>query len=137
MSSIRIPFQITSAGSVGAVSTPDRIVEQKIIDILTTARFERVMRPDYGSGAYDLLFEPVDDLVYGEFKMDALDEVNRNLTNASVVDLQIAPTQFPYFNEDTSSTIEITVRYITKPQGLRSFTFEIADTSLLTEESEI
>lgn len=137
MPSIRIPFQVNDSGSVGSVSTPEKIIEQKIIDILTTSRFERVMRPEYGSGAYDLLFEPVDELVYGEFRTDALDEINRNLTSASVVDVIIAPAQQPYFNDSLSSTIEITVRYMSRPQGVKTFTFQIADTSLLTEESTI
>lgn len=137
MPSIRVPFQINDSGSVVSVSTPEKIIEQKIIDILTTSRFERVMRPEYGSGAYDLLFEPVDELVYGEFRTDALDEINRNLTSASVIDISIAPARQPYFDDDVSSTIEITVRYMSRPQGVRSFSFQVADTSLLTEESAL
>ena len=137
MPSIRIPFQITDSGSVGSVSTPEKIIEQKIIDVLTTARFERVMRLDYGAGAYNLLFEPVDDLLYGEFKVDALDVINRNLLGASVVDISVAPAKRPYFDNEFASTINISVRYSLGSQGFKSFTFQVTDTSLLTEESTI
>jgi len=137
MPSIQTPFRINSSGSVAAVSTPERIIEQKIIDVLTTNRFERVMRPEYGAGAYQLLFEPVDELIYGEFRTDALDEVNRNVSSAAISDIIVAPATQPYFNDEPASTIEITVRYLLRPQGVRSFTFQITDTSLINEETPI
>ena len=53
-------YPVTTApdGAV-AMSAHDRDVQQAIWIILGTARGERVMRPDFGSGLYTLIFEPI------------------------------------------------------------------------------
>ena len=137
MPSIYTPFRIDGSGRVAKTNTPERIVEQQIIDVLTTSKFERVMRPTYGAGATQLLYEPVDDLVYGEFKTDALMELNKQLTMASVTNLVIQPADAPYVDEDPSIVIEIKVQYSMALSNKRVFAFKIATTTGLTEETLI
>lgn len=137
MPSINVPFRIDSSGRVAKTTTPEKIVEQQIIDILTTSKFERVMRPQYGAGANDLLFEPVDDLIYGEFRTDALMEISKHLTMATVTNISVAPALQPYITDELDTTLDITVQYSMGSTGVRTFSFQIADTSSLNEESLI
>jgi phage baseplate assembly protein W len=137
MPSIYTPFRIDSSGRVAKTNTPERIVEQQIIDVLTTSKFERVMRPTYGAGATQLLYEPVDDLIYGEFKTDALLELNKQLTMASISNMIIQPADTPYVDEDPSVVIEIKVQYSMAMSNNRVFSFKIATPNGLTEESLI
>jgi hypothetical protein len=137
MPSIYTPFRIDNAGRVAKTSTPERIAEQQIIDVLTTSRFERVMRPTYGAGATQLLYEPVDDLIYGEFKTDALMELNKQLSIASISNLSIQPSDTPYVDEDASVVIEIKVQYSMAFSNSKVFSFKIATPTGLTEESLI
>jgi len=113
------------------------MARQQIIDVLTTSKFERTMRPGYGAGANDLLYEPVDDLIYGEFKTDALLELNKRINIATILDVRIGAARTPYFADDLSNTIEIAVYYRTASPGVQSFSFNIATPGALTEESVI
>jgi phage baseplate assembly protein W len=135
MTSIRVPFSINASGKVAKALDPQVIAEQQIIDVLTTDKFERVLRPDYGASAQQLLFEPMDDLVFSEFKMDALQELNRNLTIATVSDIRIRPVSVPVTGDEGQNVLEIWVRYKMLPFTQTSFTFRITAPSYLTEES--
>ena len=135
MTSIRVPFSINASGKVAKALDPQVIAEQQIIDVLTTDKFERVLRPDYGASAQQLLFEPLDDLVFSEFKMDALQELNRNLTIATVSDIRIRPVSVPVTGDEGQNVLEIWVRYKMLPFTQTSFTFRITAPSYLTEES--
>ena len=135
MTSIRVPFSINASGKVSKAIDPQVIAEQQIIDVLTTDKFERVLRPDYGASAQQLLFEPMDDLVFSEFKMDALQELNRNLTIATVSDIRIRPVSVPVTGDEGQNVLEIWVRYKMLPFTQTSFTFRITAPSYLTEES--
>jgi phage baseplate assembly protein W len=135
MTSIRVPFSINASGKVAKALDPQVIAEQQIIDVLTTDKFERVLRPDYGASAQQLLFEPMDDLVFSEFKMDALQELNRNLTIATVSDIRIRPLSVPVTGDEGQNVLEIWVRYKMLPFTQTSFTFRITAPNYLTEES--
>lgn len=137
MPSIRVPFTIDSSGRVAKAVDPETIAKQQIIDVLTTDKFERLIRPDYGAGAQQLLFEPVDDLVYSEFKMDALQELNRSLTIATVSDLRVRPVSIPVTGDEGQNTLEIWVRYRMLPFSQSSFVFQITSPDTLTEESTL
>src|SRR5215471_10856388 len=51
----RFPLQVTSSGKI-ARSQYERRVEESIYLILSTAKGERVMLPDFGCGMHDLVF---------------------------------------------------------------------------------
>jgi phage baseplate assembly protein W len=135
MPSIRVPFSITAAGLVNTTSSTEEIAKQQIIDVLTTDKLERIIRPDYGASAQQLLFEPVDDLIYAEYKMDALQELNRSLTIASVSDIRIRPISTPTTGDEGQNVLEIWVRYTMLPFTQSSFTFQIATPDFLNEET--
>jgi phage baseplate assembly protein W len=53
----RFPLQVTPAGRIAQARYEQRI-EEAILLILSTARGERVMLPDFGCGIHDLTFSP-------------------------------------------------------------------------------
>jgi len=118
-------------------TTAARVVEQQIVDIMTTSSFERVMRPLYGANAMQLIFEPVDDLIYSEFKVEAMEQLNKNLSGAFVVDVQITAEDSPFISDESANSITITVSYSMKLGTLQTFSFNLVLPSTLTEESTI
>lgn len=135
MTTIKTPFVISESGRVARVIDQNVVARQQITDVLVTSKRERTARPGYGAGVLDLLFEPIDDLVYNEFKMDAMTELSKQVSNAAVVNIAIAPASIPYFADDMASTIEITAQYRTSVNDMQSFTFQIANPDLITEET--
>ena len=55
----RFPLQVTSGGKI-AQSRYEQRIEESIYLILSTAKGERVMLPDFGCGIHDLVFAPND-----------------------------------------------------------------------------
>ena len=53
----KFPLQVTPGGSIAQARHEARI-EESIYLILSTARGERVMLPDFGCGIHDLVFAP-------------------------------------------------------------------------------
>ena len=54
---VAFPLAVTPQGAL-ATASDNAKVEQSIWLILSTAKQERVMRPDYGCGIHDLVFAP-------------------------------------------------------------------------------
>jgi len=53
----KFPLQVTADGSI-ALSSYEQRVQESIYLILSTAKGERVMLPDFGCGIHDLVFAP-------------------------------------------------------------------------------
>lgn len=53
----KFPLQVTPAGKIAQARLEQRI-EESIFLILSTARGERVMLPEFGCGIHDLVFAP-------------------------------------------------------------------------------
>jgi phage baseplate assembly protein W len=53
----KFPLQVTPAGTIAQAKYEQRI-EESIYLILSTAKGERVMLPDFGCGIHDLVFAP-------------------------------------------------------------------------------
>lgn len=136
MTSISIPFSITNGGKVASTTNSEIVAKQKIIDVLTTGKNERVMLPDYGASAMDLMFEPVDDLVFGEFRIDALSELSRYTTGVAVEDVIVRPAS-PFEFDDYESSLTVQVLYKIGPFDRSSFTFSLANPATLTQESPL
>jgi phage baseplate assembly protein W len=81
------PLTVTPQGRIARVSGEAK-VEQSIWFLLSTALGERVMRPDLGCGAHDLLFAPNSDATV----IRVTDQVRRCLTahepRIAVLDVQ-------------------------------------------------
>ena len=56
------PFAVNTGGRIAA-SGGDEAVRSKIIQVLFTAPGERVNKPDFGCGLFDLVFEPNDPIL--------------------------------------------------------------------------
>lgn len=56
---ILFPFQVDQSGRIGFTDNPYQIVQQRIEQIVFTLLGERVMRPNFGSGAEEFLFDNV------------------------------------------------------------------------------
>jgi uncharacterized protein len=54
---LAFPLAVTPQGAL-ATAADNTKIEQSVWLILSTAKKERVMRPDYGCGIYDLVFSP-------------------------------------------------------------------------------
>lgn len=134
MTTIKTPFSINENGKVSFVTDRDSEAKQRVTDVLVTGKGERVMKPTYGANALDLLFEPVDDLLFAEFRMDAINELARSLSGVAVDDIIIKPAN-PYEMDDYATTLSIAVRYRVGPLDRASYTFSIGNPSSLTQES--
>jgi len=55
----RFPLQVTPAGAM-AQSSLEQKIEESVFLILSTAKRERPMLPDFGCGLHDLVFAPDD-----------------------------------------------------------------------------
>src|SRR5436190_12948301 len=53
----KFPFQVTPGGKI-ASSRHEQRIEESIYLILSTAKGERVMLPDFGCGIHELVFAP-------------------------------------------------------------------------------
>ena len=54
----KFPVQVTPSGGI-ALSEHEADIKEAIWIILSTAKGERVMRPDFGCGIHDLVFAPI------------------------------------------------------------------------------
>lgn len=128
MKSIAVPFRF-SGGRVAVTRNYDKIIRQKIVDVLTTSPPERMGLPNYGASLYELLFEPIDELVESDFKTDAIIELQDRVSGVTIHDLYIRQNEF------YESTAEITVYYSLPLSPAQTLTFTV--TSQLTEESPL
>jgi phage baseplate assembly protein W len=64
-------------------------VRQSISIILGTARGERVMRPDFGCGIYDLVFEPNSPATAGRISQEVRESLLLNEPRIDVRDVQV------------------------------------------------
>jgi phage baseplate assembly protein W len=126
--SIAVPFRF-SGGRVAVTRNYDKIIRQKIVDVLTTSPPERMGLPNYGASLYELLFEPIDELVESDFKTDAIIELQDRVSGVTIHDLYIRQNEF------YESTAEITVYYSLPLSPAQTLTFTV--TSQLTEESPL
>lgn len=134
MTAISVPFRIADNGRVAVTTDIEEAARQRIMDVLVTTKGERVMRPIYGAGAYDLLFEPVDDLLYGEFRVDAMNELNLNVSGVAVQNIIVEPAT-PYLTDDFLTTLDVSVQYKVGLSNSSLFSFSVGDAGTLTEES--
>jgi len=72
---LAFPLRTNARGEL-ALATPERDIQEAIRIILGTRPGERVMRPDFGCRAHELLFEPMDagtETLMQQYVAEALD----------------------------------------------------------------
>lgn len=121
MKSIKMPFQFEN-GRLMTTNSLDAIARQKIVDVLQTMPFERVMRHNYGANTQQMLFEPIDELTFADFKVDALHTLNESISKVQVLDIQMVsnPVTAYFTNEDTTLTMDVIYKLpLSSPQIVR------------------
>ena len=125
MKAIYMPFQFKN-GKVATVGDFDSIIKQQILDVLTVSRQERVMRPDYGVGAYGMLYELIDPLVWEDFKEVAMREISDNVRGVTIRDIVISDNDQSQMS-NTQTSISISVFYEILPSQKSSVTLSVSD----------
>lgn len=74
-----------------ALAELDRSIRESILLILGTARGERVMRPTFGCGIHDLVFEPNDTTTAARVSFAVRESLIDFEPRIEVVDLLVAP----------------------------------------------
>ena len=136
MKSIKMPFNF-SGGRVGTTSSPTVAAEQKIINVLTTNQYERVMRHRYGANINRLLYESIDDLSIADFIVDAKQEASDNISRTDILNIKLTPpdTVASYGNNET--TLGITVVYRIPLAAPQVVSFRVAAPGITTEDTPI
>lgn len=131
MKAIKLPISFSSGG-MDTLSSQIKIVEQQIIDVLVTSNFERVMNPTYGAGAYNLLYDIMDPLIFADFRVEALSELKRYVSGAQIIDMFVGQDD-GLFTEEYNTTARVSVQYRIPPLQASTLTFSISE--FLTAES--
>lgn len=136
MKSIKVPFKF-NGGRVDTTSLPTVAAEQKIINVLATNKYERVMKPRYGANIRELLYEEIDELSIADFVVDAKHQASDNISRVSILDIKLSPidTVASYVNPET--TLGITVFYRIPLGAPQVVSFSIAGLGITTEDSPI
>lgn len=120
------PFHV-DGGRIASTTDYITSVEQKILSVITTNMFERVGISSYGIGINQLLFEPIDDLLFADFRTDALNELQDRIGGIIFSDIRVSVV------DETQA--EITVYYRLPLAQTRQTTFVVAMPSNLSEET--
>jgi uncharacterized protein len=81
-------------------------IRQSIMIILGTAKGERVMRPDFGCGIYDLVFEMTTASTAGKISQAVREALLRFEPRIDVIDIQVTPK-----SDDEGEKIFISIDY--------------------------
>ena len=73
---IAFPMRVDHTGSIAMVSGPEDI-DRSIVMVLSTAKGERLMRPQFGCAIWDQLFEPINANTLGLMAQAVRDAVSQ------------------------------------------------------------
>ena len=125
-------MNINPSGKFAAVQDIEGIVKQKFVDYLSTSVFQHPMLPMYGANTNVLLYENFDPLIFEEYKLEAIQGMQRNIAGVQVLNLAIeGPSTF------NDSTIRMTVEYQIPTVGRQQATVTVVLPSDLTEDSNL
>lgn len=128
MQTLRIPFQIDSRGGLAVVEDTVSIISQQIIDLLTTAHYERPMNPAYGAGVPEFLFRPVLPALLSTRASEIKTYLN------SIVQLAVIQTVSLSQIPGPESTLSLDVKFTVVPSS-RVFSVTTTVTGLVTDET--
>ena len=81
---IGFPFAINDVGQVATLTSDDNI-RAKVLQVLLTSPGERVMRPEFGCGLRDLLFDPNNDVLAATTEFTAAKALQQLLIDEIIV----------------------------------------------------
>ena len=86
------------------------LIENNLMQLLKTARGERVMLPNYGLALHKYLFEPLDETTYEVLKQDILKNIEKYFSIARVLNLQVFSD--PDSSESNTLVIILTIQIL-------------------------
>ena len=103
----KFPLQVTACGSV-ALSIYEQRVQESVYLILSTAKGERLMLPDFGCGIHDLVFAPNDPTTAGLIQSHVMEALGRWEPRIDVVSVDVRN------DWDDEGQVLIEIRYVIK-----------------------
>lgn len=97
------PIALDDSGAI-AMAEYEESVRQSVWNILGTAKGERVMRPDFGCGIYDLVFEVNSASTAGKVAQEVKESLLLFEPRIDVRDIQVQPG-------DSSELLMISIEY--------------------------
>lgn len=93
--SLAFPFGTSVTGGIKYTDNAAERAAAEIINVVTTRLRERVMRPDYGVGISEWLFEPNDDLTWGEIKTAVSEGIARWVPSVRARQIDVGEGESP------------------------------------------
>lgn len=87
------PVGVDPVTGVTAIASYEDDVEQSLWIILTTAPGERVMRPDFGCGIYDLAFAVIDTATLTRVESEVRTSIQKYEARIELIDVIVDPSQ--------------------------------------------
>lgn len=101
----KFPVAVDPATGRIAMSEAEEDIRESIWIILSTSRGERAMRPDFGCGIHDLVFDSMNTAVLGLFESHVREALLNFEPRIEVVELQISTA------DARNGKLEIDLRY--------------------------
>ena len=101
---LAFPFRVDTRGSLAVCAGPDAL-DQAIVTVISTAPGERVMRPHFGCGIWDLVFDPVTPNTLGLMCQAVRDAVSRWEPRVTLEEVTATP------DPALSNVVRISVTY--------------------------
>lgn len=73
---IAFPMRVDSTGSIAMVTGPEDI-DRSIVVVLSTAKGERLMRPQFGCAIWDQLFDPINANTLGQMAQSVRESLSQ------------------------------------------------------------
>lgn len=134
MKAIKVPFSF-DGGRIGFTADRATIAEQKIANVLVTTEGERVMNPTYGASTTRLLFDITSPMEFSDYRIDAVQDIKRYVSGASIIDLRVDNSFYSQTGEPTTAVVHAIYRL---PLGaVQVAQIEIAVPGQINEDSLI
>jgi len=104
---LRFPIRVNALGSIELVSALEDI-EQSIMIILSTRVGERLMRPEFGCRAHDLIFEPRDAVFIGKMREYVTEALTFWEPRIELLDVR------PEFDPGADGAVYVSIDYVAK-----------------------
>lgn len=105
-SGVGFPLQLNEQTQDLQIARYEESVYQSILIILGTAKGERVMRPEFGCGIYDLTFEPQTDATAGTVSQMVQEALLRFEPRIDVTDVEVTSQ-----SEPTGEVLRVNLHY--------------------------
>ena len=108
---LSLPIQLGNEGYFDTNKDTISQIADNIQNLLLTVPWERRFNNSFGSGLYNLLFQPIESDVTNEMIIDVVQrDVDKYINGTTILSVELSPQQ-PENNDRNSIFISITFRY--------------------------